>query len=156
MMDRPTLRGCGLALPLALTSAARAQPVGGVPMGFATYDAPGRSLTLRTQLGTPAKAPEGAEVVVHASGLWGDHREGHDGRAPNALGHAALAVDALGPRGNGQTTEDRWQLGSMQMARDPHAARRFLVDGGAPVPAAAAPPDASLPLGQEGPAGAHS
>lgn len=114
----------------ALVTTAGAQPTGGTAVDFPTRDALGRSLVLHGQLWVPASPARGAVVIVHGSGGWSDHREGHYGRALSAAGYAALAIDAFGPRGISQTTEDQSQVSSMQMARDSYAARRFLLEQG--------------------------
>ena len=124
------ISACALALPLFFSTAAPAQPIGGVPINFTTQDASGGSLVLRGQLWSPSGPPKGAVVLVHGSGGWSDHREGHYARALIAAGYAALAIDAFGPRAIIQTAEDQAQLSTLQMTRDAFAARRFLLERG--------------------------
>ena len=114
------------------STAARAQPSGGVAVTFTTQDASGVSLTLRGQLWSPPEPAKGAVVLVHGSGGWSDHREGHYARALSAAGYAALAIDTFGPRGISQTDEDQSQISTIQMTRDAFAARRFLQERGFP------------------------
>lgn len=78
----------------------------------------------------PSEPAKGTVVLVHGSGGWSEHREGHYARALSAAGYAALAIDSFGPRGISQTVDDQSQVSSMQMTRDAFAARRFLLERG--------------------------
>lgn len=109
---------------------ARAQPSGGSAVSFTTQDAKGNKLTLAGHLWIPPGPAKGAVVLVHGSGGWSDHREGHYGRALSAAGYAALALDAFGPRGIRQTMEDQAQISTLQMTRDAFSARLFLLERG--------------------------
>lgn len=127
----PSLLGALLLASLAFFSApVLGQPTGGVEVSFTTRDMSGNPLALRGHLWTPAGEAKGAVVLVHGSGGWSDHREGHYGRALSAAGYAALAIDAFGPRGIRETTEDQSQITTVQMTRDAFAARRLLLERG--------------------------
>lgn len=130
-MCRP-VRKCYFALVWLLvvttSSPVSAQPTGGAAVSFPTRDARGSTaVTLNGQLWTPSEPVKGVVVLVHGSGGWSDHREGHYGRALSAAGYAALAIDSFGARGIRDTVADQTQISSDQMARDAFAARRFLL-----------------------------
>lgn len=124
------LGACVIAFLFSFSTAARAQPSGGVAVSFTTQDASGNSLALRGQLWAPPGSPRGAVVLVHGSEGWTDHREGHYGRALSAAGYAALAIDTFGPRGISQTAENQAQVTNLQLTRDAFSARRFLLERG--------------------------
>ncbi len=111
-------------------TAALSQPSGGVDITFTTQDAVAGNLTLRGQLWEPSEPAKGAVVLVHGSGGWSNHREGHYGRALSAAGYTALAIDTFGPRGISETVGDQAKISSMQMTLDAFAARRFLLERG--------------------------
>lgn len=117
---------CGIFL----CGLAHGQPTGGTAVDFPSADAAGNVQDLRGVLWLPAGPARGAVVLVHGSGGWSDHREGHHGRALSAAGFAALAIDAFGPRGFAQSADNQALLSQVQMARDAFAARRFLVEKG--------------------------
>ena len=119
-----------IASLFSFSTTAHAQPSGGTAVSFATKDDSGNSLELRGVLWVPSTPARGAVVLVHGSGGWTDHREGHYGRALSAAGYAALAIDAFGPRGIKKTTEDQSQISQLQMTRDAFSARRFLLERG--------------------------
>ncbi|MEJ8847592.1 dienelactone hydrolase family protein [Variovorax rhizosphaerae] len=112
--------------------AVHAQPQGGVPVSFNSLDGAGASMALRGVLYKPAGDAKGAVVLVHGSGGWSDHREGHYARALSAAGYVALALDSFGPRGIGSTVEDQSRISTLQMTRDAFAARRFLIEQNVP------------------------
>lgn len=120
-----------LALLLAVPFSVAAQPSGGESVGFETQDPQRGALRLSGMLWTPAGTPRGAVVLVHGSGGWSDHREGHYGRALAAAGYLALAIDSFGTRGIRNTVEDQAQISALQMTRDAFAARRWLLARGA-------------------------
>ena len=114
-----------LGAALAGLAGAVAQPVGGTPVAFAAPDARAGQVELRGRW-WPAEAAPAAVLLLHGSGGWSDHREGHYARAFSAAGFAVLAVDSFGPRGIASTTDDQSLVSSLQMARDAFAAGRFL------------------------------
>ncbi len=120
-----------LLLSIAPT-VANAQPSGGNAVSFTTQDASGNNLALAGHLWVPPGAAKGVVVLVHGSGGWSDHREGHYGRALSIAGYAALALDAFGPRGISETATNQTQISPMQMTRDAFSARRFLIERGFP------------------------
>lgn len=124
------LRTAAVAALVATLAGAQGQPLGGTPVSFATSDSRLGTLDLAGRLWTPADKAKGSVVLVHGSGGWSDHREGHYGRALAAAGYAVLAIDSFGPRGIASTTEDQSQVSSLQMTRDAFAARRFLLAQG--------------------------
>lgn len=115
---------------LFFCTAALSQPSGGVAVTFTTQDVVGGSLILRGQLWEPTEPAKGSVVLVHGSGGWSNHREGHYGRALSAAGYAVLAIDTFGPREISGTVEDQAKISSLQMTRDAFAARRFLLERG--------------------------
>jgi len=121
------------AVSLATLSAiAHAQPTGGTDVSFNSRDASANALVVRGHLWVPAGAAKGAVVLVHGSGGWTDHREGHYGRALSAAGYAALAIDSFGARGVTGTAEDQTLVTAADMIRDSFAARRLLIERGFP------------------------
>lgn len=124
------LRCCALYFLVALAGGVvvHAQPQGGTPVTFSSPSPGGASTALRGVLYKPAAEPIGAVVLVHGSGGWNDHREGHYGRALSAAGYVALAIDSFGPRGITDTVEDQSRISALQMTRDAFAARRFLIE----------------------------
>lgn len=107
-----------------------AQPAGGETIAFQSPDATGVTTALRGMLWRSQGPAKGAVVILHGSGGWSDHREGHYARALSDAGYTALAIDSYGARGIGQTTEDQSQISGLQLIRDVYAARRFLIDSG--------------------------
>ena len=128
------LRGLLFLLPLSaadIVERAIAQPVGDSVVSFPSRESAGRTVTLRGVLWL-ADSPKGAVVLVHGSGGWSDHREGHYGRALKAAGYSALAIDSFGPRGISETVDDQSRISATQMTVDAFAARRFLIEQGVP------------------------
>lgn len=124
-----TARGlAGIFAVLGLVASAFAQaPQGGSPVAFNSVNHAGVTVPLRGALYNPQGASKGAVVLMHGSGGWSDHREGHYARALMAQGYTVLAVDSFGPRGIGSTGEDQKQLGMGDNTRDAFAARRHLI-----------------------------
>lgn len=89
------------------TGSAHTQPTDGTAVSFTTKDAGGNGLTLAGRLWLPQEPAKGAVVLVHGSGSWSDHREGHYGRALSAAGYAALAIDTFSRHGIVLTTDTR-------------------------------------------------
>lgn len=95
-----------------------------------TFDAPqveGPSINLRGYLWEPAQTAKGAVVLMHGSGGWNLHREGHYGQALSQAGFAVLAVDSFGSRSMADSVENQASLPTLHMTKDAYAARRLLV-----------------------------
>ncbi len=132
------------ALGLAGAGATWAQPApprGGTPIEFKARQHDDRVVPLRGLLyeaATPARAAveaaapaRAAVVMLHGSGAWSDHREGHHARALQQAAFTVLLVDSFGPRGVTSTVEDQTRVASIHMAADALGARRALVARGA-------------------------
>ncbi len=100
---------------------------GGELASLTTKDAAGNLSTLSAVVWKPSVPSKGGVVLVHGSGGWGEHREGHYGSALSAAGYTVIAFDAFGSRGVGSTVEDQSRVTSFQMTLDAFAARRYLL-----------------------------
>lgn len=103
------------------------QPLGGERISFSSSNTDATAQILQGVLFKPRGTPRGAVVLIHGSGGWTDHREGHYGRAFSASGYLVLAVDSFGARGVSSTTEDQSRVTSIQMTMDAFYARRYML-----------------------------
>lgn len=119
-------------LPILLFSLvpAWAQPIGGEPVAIDAKAADGSALQLGAMLFKPPQPSKGGVVLMHGSGGWSDHREGHHARALQQAGYTALAVDSFRARGITGIAEDQLKLHGLLVTRDAFAARRFLIQQG--------------------------
>lgn len=100
---------------------------GGELTSFTTKNEIGNLSNLSAVVWKPTGPSKGGVVLVHGSGGWGEHREGHYGNALSAAGYTVIAFDAFGSRGVGSTIEDQLRVSSIQMTLDAFAARRYLL-----------------------------
>lgn len=119
-----------ISFSVMLAGRAAAQPQGGEDVQFPSAQPDGTSITLAGKLYRPPGTPKGGVVLVHGSGGWSEHREGHYGKAFREAGYAVLAIDSFGPRGVSDTTEDQGRVTGSQMTADAFAARRHLLSLG--------------------------
>lgn len=118
-----------LAMALLFPPPAAAQFEGAKAVSLETGDP---NLTLRGALWTAEAPAKAAVVIIHGSGGWSEHREGHYGRALKNAGYTVLAVDSFGPRGITSTIDDQSKINSLTMLGDAFAARRYFRASGVP------------------------
>lgn len=124
---------CGLVLALPVAAVGQPQPMDAQEVSFEVTDVRAGRLELRGKLWRAASPATAAVVLIHGSGGYSVHREGHYAQAFVAAGFDVLAVDSFGPRGISTTAEDQSQVSTMQMTRDAFGASRFLHGRGIPI-----------------------